>query len=107
MRPSNKNKKIEDIIKIASEIAEKTGVDNVTFSLLSKKLGVTRNTFYHYFSSLNELKQLIIERALSEDNLCILSHCIFFDKIDVSIIDKKIRERMLKLFKEKVLLWIL
>lgn len=52
---TKKNEVKEDLIKVALELLKDHSYDKITIKGICDKVGVTRNAFYYYFSSLGDL----------------------------------------------------
>ncbi|MCP4969468.1 MAG: TetR/AcrR family transcriptional regulator [Arcobacter sp.] len=50
----------EELLKQAVDIIQKDGIDSLTLSALSKRLGTSRSAIYRHFSSKNELIQDVL-----------------------------------------------
>lgn len=62
-RQTQANKTKNKIYKVANELMEKKGFNNVTIEDISKKAGVSVGAFYHYYKSKDDILFEIYRRA--------------------------------------------
>lgn len=51
-----------ELLDVASELVEKVGFDRMSVEAVTRSAGVAKGTFYHYFSSKEELLYALLER---------------------------------------------
>lgn len=69
----HKNSSREKWIKLAKKIIIDKGVEAINVDVLSKKLGVAKTSFYHFFNSKAEFLDLVFEKGIFDGTQALIT----------------------------------
>lgn len=84
----------ETVLNAAYKIAEEQSLNDVTSPKIAVATNLSRPTIFYYFKTIDALREKVIEKAVTEENVKILKHLVVAGHPAVRNISQALRKKI-------------